>query len=412
MKQHLTLADRFGRNSILKSRIETLRDLLAINGIPAAAVNAFIDGKQVSLDNPVTDQLIEFRMMRTYHLVDLLQPPILLGFDDLDPLYTRDRVIFRPDGSYERLQDKLSANLTTAIECDFIEANKEVPIVRPGESYLLGLSGGRDSISLLLLLNELRKSIPFELTAVHVTSTVPAKETDYSIDLCQSNGVPIIIKDEGFVRDIYNINYPIEKLLDFKRQIDGPFSTMPWLHLIMRTALESVGSELGVDAIFLGLMRDDLFASALRSISLGLPLLPVFRHNWGKNDFAYPLWALSKSDVYNYVKTKVPHQSNQSNATIFENGYATRDALYLVNDVIESALPGHSLDFLLGLNEQVLAQPPSVLFQQCRGCSTSLRILGREEGELCPICECIKDHGVAIEQLHLSARPTDELALS
>ena len=58
-------------------------------------------------------------------------------------------------------------------------------LIKPGEKVLAGISGGADSTALLLVLNELKENLAFELEAVHVEHGIRGKES---------------LDDEAFVR--------------------------------------------------------------------------------------------------------------------------------------------------------------------------------------------------------------------
>ena len=71
---------------------------------------------------------------------------------------------------------------------------QELHMVSPGDKVLVGVSGGADSVCLLLALYELREEMDFSIEAVHVEHGIRGAESlrdaDYVKDLCERLDVP------------------------------------------------------------------------------------------------------------------------------------------------------------------------------------------------------------------------------
>lgn len=74
--------------------------------------------------------------------------------------------------------------------CTFI---REKQLIRPKDKVLAGISGGPDSVCLLLVLHKLMKELDFELMAVHVNHGLRGKEADRDQEfverLCEERGI-------------------------------------------------------------------------------------------------------------------------------------------------------------------------------------------------------------------------------
>lgn len=74
------------------------------------------------------------------------------------------------------------------------ETIQKYQMIEPGMRVVAGISGGADSVCLLLCLTKYRKIVPFELMAVHVEHGIRGKESladaAFTQELCEKMGVP------------------------------------------------------------------------------------------------------------------------------------------------------------------------------------------------------------------------------
>lgn len=75
---------------------------------------------------------------------------------------------------------------------------KEYAMIRPHETVLAAVSGGADSVCLLVLLSKLSASYPFQLRAVHVEHGIRGEESRedcaFVRDLCKGMEVPLTVR--------------------------------------------------------------------------------------------------------------------------------------------------------------------------------------------------------------------------
>ncbi len=72
----------------------------------------------------------------------------------------------------------------------------------PGDTVLVGVSGGADSVCLLLILNELAETIPLKLLVVHVNHGIrkqAAEDAAYVQKLCQERDIPFYLVEEDVI---------------------------------------------------------------------------------------------------------------------------------------------------------------------------------------------------------------------
>ena len=70
---------------------------------------------------------------------------------------------------------------------------KEKKLIQNGDHIIIGVSGGADSVYLLLILNELRESMNLTITAVHINHMIRREAVDdqkFVQDLCGQLSIP------------------------------------------------------------------------------------------------------------------------------------------------------------------------------------------------------------------------------
>ena len=76
------------------------------------------------------------------------------------------------------------------------ETIEKYQMIRPGDRVLVGVSGGADSVCLLMVLLELQKRMEFEIQVVHVEHGIRGKESlqdaEYVRKLCEQYQVPYL----------------------------------------------------------------------------------------------------------------------------------------------------------------------------------------------------------------------------
>ena len=93
-----------------------------------------------------------------------------------------------------------------------IDTINEYNLIEKGDSIVIGLSGGADSVCLALILNELKNEYNLTLKAVHINHCLRSDEADRDMQFC---------KDFCKVLEIPLVCYKIDVAADAKRQKKG-----------------------------------------------------------------------------------------------------------------------------------------------------------------------------------------------
>ena len=106
----------------------------------------------------------------------------------------------------------------------FLEFQKFIldeALINEGDKVLAALSGGSDSVCLLLLLNELKKNIPFELSAMYMDHMIRGDESRedglFAKSLCDKLGIPFYLEQRQVPKFAKDKGMSLEEAARFLR---------------------------------------------------------------------------------------------------------------------------------------------------------------------------------------------------
>ena len=150
---------------------QPLTDVLRQHGIPMNAVLTWRGGEIVAEETTVIgpDDVIEIRQVRHYDL-DVLRRPKRQVYGVPNPIYAKT-ILFDTMGALERKTEQFdAAGFIRYVEETFVQSVLANDVMRERERVVVGLSGGRDSVAYLTLLERTRDRIPqVDMTAVTIT---------------------------------------------------------------------------------------------------------------------------------------------------------------------------------------------------------------------------------------------------
>lgn len=135
---------------------------------------------------------------------------------------------------------------------DMGKAIADFAMIQPHDRIAVGLSGGKDSCTLLILLAELRSRapIPFDLHAITVDAGYPGFRTDLIHDFADSLGIPLYVA----TTDHYAI-------ITSKRRPGSSFCS--FCARLKRGTLYTIAKELHCNRLALGHHQDDFIETLL-----------------------------------------------------------------------------------------------------------------------------------------------------
>ena len=147
-------------------------------------------------------------------------------------------------------------------------------MIEDGDKVAIGVSGGKDSLTLLTALNDLRRFYPkkFDILAITIDPGVENFHTDEIEEYCKKLNVPYIVYKSDLAKVVFDI-----------RNEKNPCSLCANMR---RGMLNSIAVENGCTKIALGHHSDDVMETLLMSMFLN-----------GKIHTFAPVTYLSRSDV-------------------------------------------------------------------------------------------------------------------
>ena len=196
--------------------------------------------------------------------------------------------------SVRRLPEAPRKVLSASLRAQVDEAIKTYNLIENGDSILAAVSGGKDSLSMLSFLHEMRGNPggpKFKLFAAHI-------KTDFHCGGCSHRKV----LSEVFGKLGIEFRFKDIQVLDEKRK-----TNCFWCSWNRRKALFEIAHELGCNKVAFGHHKDDIVETALLNlfyqgeISAMKPKQEIFR---GIITIIRPLCFTAEADIINYAKEK------------------------------------------------------------------------------------------------------------
>lgn len=208
--------------------------------------------------------------------------------------------------------------MTKKFEQMVIDHIRAYDMINPGDRIIVGVSGGRDSVCLLFLLNKLSKEWGFSLFAVHVNHMLRGEESErdktFVKDLCKALNVPCMA-----------VNTDVQAMAKAQRMsVEEAGRTARYKAFNSAARKLSRQSGTSYSKVALAHHRDDNVETILLNLARGTGInglkgmMPVSEQ--GDLTVIRPLLAVGRSDLEKYVKdNKLVFVDDSSN---FSEDYA------------------------------------------------------------------------------------------
>lgn len=339
-----------GAQSLPATPGQSLLDVLRANGIPANAVLAYRDGRVIPESTATVgpDDVIELRQVRHYDL-DVLRNPTVHTYGAPDPVYVKT-ILFDQAGTLEHRAEQLGADaFVQYVEKTFVQSIAGGRTMRAGDRVVIGLSGGRDSVAYLKLLERTRGLWPeVEMTAVTITGLPDWEEPATfaaALAACEGLGVEHVVVTAEQVADLFQLREPFVDVMN--RLVAGEHRNMNMVigHQVLRRMLEQAAAERGAPVVAFGFNADDLVASMVTWFTTGYRMGGIPVREFGPLRYVFPLYRITKKELTLYLELVAPELNRQGAPGRFTTGTDERSLAYAVADHLYDLWPG--IDYYL-----------------------------------------------------------------
>jgi tRNA(Ile)-lysidine synthase TilS/MesJ len=372
---------------------QPLTDVLRRHGIPPNAVLSWRNGAIVAEETTVVepDDVIEVRQVRHYDL-DVLRKPKVQVYGVPDPVYAKT-VLFDTMGALERRTEQLdAAGFVNYVEEAFVQSVLAHGVMRAGDKVVVGLSGGRDSVAYLTLLERTRDRLPaLDMTAVTITG-LPDWEEPATFAAARESG------ERLGVHQVIVTSEDVERVFKLKGQFvdamneivagEGNHLTMVIGHQVLRRMLEEEAKARGANVIAFGFNADDLVATMVTWLTSGFRMGGIPVREIGNMRYVFPLYRITKKELTLYLELVAPELNRQGTPGRFTTGPDERSMSYAITDHLFELWPG--IDYYLFSAFQNMQRYMFPLLEAtCRGCGGVYLL---QEGvsnpaDLCDVCD-------------------------
>lgn len=189
------------------------------------------------------------------------------------------------------------------IEARVYKFIREHTMLFPGDVCLVGLSGGADSVCLLVLLNRLKTKLGIQIQAVHVNHNIRGEEAirdaRYAKDVCRSLDIPF-----------YEYSYPVQELAREKHM-----GTEEMGRLVRKKAYTDCMNRHGATKLALAHHQNDLTETFLFHLARGTSLNGLAAIRPVRDNVIRPLLCVSRKEIEDYLnKNKIRYCEDSTNA--------------------------------------------------------------------------------------------------
>ncbi|MBI4174321.1 MAG: TIGR00269 family protein [Candidatus Aenigmarchaeota archaeon] len=266
--------------------------------------------------------------------------------------------------------------LTRQVERNFQKTISKGKMLEKNDVVAVGVSGGKDSMVLLHLMNKLSKKLPMKLIAVTIDEGI-AGYRDRSI-----NFVKQFANDLGIEQRTFSFNNELDVSIDNLVKNDPKVKTCTYCGVFRRSLLNKAGREVGADKVAVGHNLDDEAQSVLMNVMRG-DMKRMARLSKISERFVRrikPLKNMPEKEIVAYaIINNIPYFDGEC-PNSFNN--ARRDVQTMLNDM-EQKYPG-TKNNIINFYRKLPAIPIETSPMACTKCGEP------SSHEVCKACELLE----------------------
>jgi tRNA(Ile)-lysidine synthase TilS/MesJ len=284
------------------------------------------------------------------------------------------------------------AGFIAYVEETFVQSILGQQVFRPGDDIVVGLSGGRDSVAFLTLLQRTGHRLPtVDMTAVTITG-LPDWEEPATFAAAQAAGAALginqVIVTPDEVEQVFKLRRPFAEAMNSIVGGEASHLNMVVGHQVLRRMLEHAAEQRGASTVAFGFNADDLVASLVTWFTTGYRMGGIPVREIGKLRYIFPIYRITKKELTLYLELVAPDRNRQGTPGRFTTGTDERSMAYAIADHLYGLWPG--VDYYLFAAYQNMQRYMFPLVERtCRVCNGVYLV---QEGvpnpaDLCDVCE-------------------------
>jgi len=378
---------------------------LVKNGIPPTSVLVYrgTDDSVVPDQHPlVLDQLYTARLIEGYDLAGIRE----LYEDDLnsrsrpsdDEVFVKRRLAVESTGALRMERHALSVPEAAGhVEETVLQTLDSFDLIKPNEKIVIGLSGGVDSGSLLMLLSQcLKRSSDLGASLVAATfqdfDSRHSEAFNYAQSIAHKFDVEHRLVSADSAERAFHLNRPIAQILMLLMESEDAHQAMYVDHHTTRRVLEVFATEVGTSTVALGLHATDLLAGLLNSMTSGYEVGGIPEREVGSYRYILPLAFVPKRELHMYYTHQLDHLPKQTTPNQWEFNPTDRNFYYYLADQLQWQWPGIQHWMFTAKRP---GSVPTSQFRNCENCGGATRDVapGAAWSGVCDVCELLTRHG-------------------
>ncbi|MCR3906140.1 MAG: tRNA 2-thiocytidine biosynthesis protein TtcA [Tenericutes bacterium] len=233
-------------------------------------------------------------------------------------------IVENPKLPLNEIERSLTKTYKKDIFRPFVQAINEYELIQPGDKIAIGISGGKDSLILAKLFQELKKhnKIPFELVFLSMDPGFRQINRDLLLNNCNYLDIPVVIKES----EIFDVIGKIAK--------ENPCYMCARMR---RGFLYKAAKDLGCNKLALGHHKDDVIETTLLNIFYNgtfMTMVPKIQaENFEDIELIRPMMFVKEKDIIRWIKHSGIQAMNCGCTVVAEKTSSKRRE---IKDLIES----------------------------------------------------------------------------
>jgi tRNA(Ile)-lysidine synthase TilS/MesJ len=396
----LSLLDRRGGlHSLIAQPGDTVAAALMRNSIPPPSVVTYCGEELIVPDDHVLDPANTYvaRLIEGYDITGIRR---LQESRDSSAAYVHRRLSIAPTGALTLERTPLDLPSAAAhVESVVHETLGEFALLGSGDKVVLGLSGGVDSGSLLMLLAAYRDAAGLADLDIHAATFQDfdskwSETFDFAARLADKHNVEHDVVPAEYAERVFHLNRPMAQILMYLMETEDAHFAMYADHHSTRRVLEVYADERRTNKIALGLHTTDLLAGLLNSYTTGFDVGPAPQRTVGPYTYVLPLAFVPKRELHLYYTHKTGHTPKQTVPNQWEFNPGDRNFFYYLADQIQWVWPG--IETWMFTAHARSAADRSERYRVCENCGGSVvqqPVLTDAWPGVCDVCEILDKHG-------------------